>query len=215
MKHTNTVHEQVSALADGHLRGDEFAQVVDKVCSRRRVARDLAHLSRGRRRACARACTPPAATPRRFLAGSSSAWRRSRPHRRSGCPRREARACASGRGGQRAGVPLEAAWPARHRWPPRRPSAGTGLAAPARQPAGAQLAQQQQAESGARCVGSVAADRRRRSRRRGSCVGNGNPQVMLRDPRLDQLLEAHQQAGGASQMPSGFLRNATFEGQSR
>jgi len=46
-------------------------------------------------------------------------------------------------------------------------------------------------------------------------VGNGTPQVMLRDPRLDQLLEAHQQAGGASQMPSGFLRNATFEGPTR
>jgi sigma-E factor negative regulatory protein RseA len=46
-------------------------------------------------------------------------------------------------------------------------------------------------------------------------VGNGNPQVMLRDPRLDELLEAHRQAGGASQMPSGFLRNATFEAPSR
>jgi sigma-E factor negative regulatory protein RseA len=46
-------------------------------------------------------------------------------------------------------------------------------------------------------------------------IGNGNPQVMLRDPRLDQLLEAHQQAGGASQMPSGFLRNATFDRPSR
>ena len=38
------------------------------------------------------------------------------------------------------------------------------------------------------------------------------PQVMLRDPRLDALLEAHQQAAGVSQMPAGFLRNATFEG---
>jgi sigma-E factor negative regulatory protein RseA len=47
-------------------------------------------------------------------------------------------------------------------------------------------------------------------------VGEGQtPQVMLRDSRLDALLEAHQQAGGASHMPSGFLRNATFEGQSR
>ena len=47
-------------------------------------------------------------------------------------------------------------------------------------------------------------------------VGEGRqPQVMLRDPRLDALLEAHQQAGGASQMPSGFLRNATFEGPAR
>lgn len=45
-------------------------------------------------------------------------------------------------------------------------------------------------------------------------VGN-RPEVMLRDPRLDELLEAHQQAGGASQMPSGFLRNATFESPAR
>ena len=29
------------------------------------------------------------------------------------------------------------------------------------------------------------------------------------------ILAAHQQAGGASQMPSGFLRNATFDGASR
>ncbi|AVS61279.1 anti-sigma factor [Paracidovorax avenae] len=41
----------------------------------------------------------------------------------------------------------------------------------------------------------------------------GEPQVMLRDPRLDELLAAHRQYGGASalQMPAGFLRNATFE----
>ena len=46
-------------------------------------------------------------------------------------------------------------------------------------------------------------------------VSNSEAQVMLRDPRLDVLLEAHRQAGGASQMPSGFLRNATFDGPSR
>lgn len=41
--------------------------------------------------------------------------------------------------------------------------------------------------------------------------------VMIRDARLDELLAAHKQAGGASalQMPSGFLRNATFEGNER
>lgn len=40
---------------------------------------------------------------------------------------------------------------------------------------------------------------------------------MIRDPRLDQLLAAHQQAGGTSalQMPAGFLRNATFERPAR
>lgn len=37
--------------------------------------------------------------------------------------------------------------------------------------------------------------------------------VMLRDPRLDALLAAHRQHGGvtALQMPAGFLRNATYE----
>lgn len=37
--------------------------------------------------------------------------------------------------------------------------------------------------------------------------------VILRDARLDDFLAAHKQVGGNSalQMPSGFLRNATFE----
>ena len=44
-----------------------------------------------------------------------------------------------------------------------------------------------------------------------------SPQVMIRDPHLDALLAAHKQFGGASalQMPTGFVRNATFEGPSR
>lgn len=51
-------------------------------------------------------------------------------------------------------------------------------------------------------------------------TGGGDPTVpprMLRDPQLDALLAAHKQVGGASalQMPSGFLRNATFEGAGR
>ena len=39
------------------------------------------------------------------------------------------------------------------------------------------------------------------------------PQVMIRDPQLDNLLAAHQQSGGISalQMPAGFLRNATYD----
>lgn len=43
------------------------------------------------------------------------------------------------------------------------------------------------------------------------------PQVMLRDPRLDELLAAHRRYGGASalQAPAGFLRNATFEQPAR
>ncbi len=43
------------------------------------------------------------------------------------------------------------------------------------------------------------------------------PAVMLRDPRLDELLAAHKQFGNASalQQPAGFLRNATFVPSSR
>ncbi len=44
-------------------------------------------------------------------------------------------------------------------------------------------------------------------------ASTAQPQVMLRDPRLDELLAAHLQQGGASALPTsaGFLRNATFE----
>lgn len=44
-------------------------------------------------------------------------------------------------------------------------------------------------------------------------VASGTGPVMIRDPRLDELLAAHKQFGGTSalQMPAGFLRNATFE----
>lgn len=46
---------------------------------------------------------------------------------------------------------------------------------------------------------------------------NGEPQVMIRDRQLDALLAAHRQFGGTSalQKPAGFLRNATFEGADR
>lgn len=42
-------------------------------------------------------------------------------------------------------------------------------------------------------------------------------QVMIRDPRLDELLAAHKQFGGTSalQLPAGFLRNANFEAPKR
>lgn len=48
-------------------------------------------------------------------------------------------------------------------------------------------------------------------------VAGDEPQVMIRDPQLDALLAAHRQFGGTSalQMPAGFLRNATFEGATR
>ena len=40
---------------------------------------------------------------------------------------------------------------------------------------------------------------------------------MLRDARLDELMAAHRQLGGHSalQVPAGFVRSATYEGQAR
>ncbi len=50
----------------------------------------------------------------------------------------------------------------------------------------------------------------------GQAAGGQEP-VMIRDPRLDELMAAHRQFGGASalQMPTGFLQNATFESSGR
>lgn len=51
----------------------------------------------------------------------------------------------------------------------------------------------------------------------GLAAVEGGAGVMLRDPHLDQLMAAHQQLGGHSalQAPSGFLRNATYQGPAR
>lgn len=51
----------------------------------------------------------------------------------------------------------------------------------------------------------------------GTVIAGSERGAMIRDPRLDELLAAHRQLGGASalQMPAGFLRNATFEGPNR
>ncbi len=82
-------------------------------------------------------------------------------------------------------------------WSALVPAGGGGQAAPL-------LAQAVPAVQGAPGVQAVA------------MAGPGR-QVMMRDPRLDQLLVAHKQFGGTSalQMPAGFLRNATYEEPSR
>ena len=48
-------------------------------------------------------------------------------------------------------------------------------------------------------------------------VADGSGALMLRDPRLDELLAAHKRYGAtvALQMPAGFLRNASFDAPKR
>lgn len=53
--------------------------------------------------------------------------------------------------------------------------------------------------------------------RGGTVLATSEGGVMIRDARLDEFLAAHRQLGGATalQTPAGFLRNATFEGPIR
>jgi sigma-E factor negative regulatory protein RseA len=214
MKHTTTVHEQVSALADGHLRDDEFAQVIDKVCGsdELRATWHAYHvvgdvLRSGVHSACSDSSQFLSRLQQRLAAEPSAPVL---------AP--EAASMPVLRRAEAANEPV-------FRW--KLVAGAASLAAAAAigwnwvggvgpQPS-AQLAQQQQQQGSGSVLAATASSPQATSvlTPMRVVVGNGNPQVMLRDPRLDQLLEAHQQAGGASQMPSGFLRNATFDGPAR
>jgi len=225
MNQTMTVREQVSALADGHLQGEAFAQAIEAIGAEgeSRATWQAYHVVGDVLRSGSHSpCSDTSAFLARFqqrLAAEPVMM----------APVAEPVAVA---------VPVqlraEAANEPVFRWKLVAGAAslmavaaiswtlvGNGSAVP--QQGGAQLASVQQQQQPAPAVNSVlAAAAANGPQAVGNTltptrviVGNGNPQVMLRDPRLDQLLEAHQQAGGASQMPSGFLRNATFEGPTR
>jgi sigma-E factor negative regulatory protein RseA len=221
MNQTMTVREQVSALADGHLQGEAFAQAIDAVCTEgdSRAAWHAYHVVGDVLRSGAQtACSDSAAFLARFqqrLAAEPVAVRALSPVAAPAALQVRRRADAANEpvfrwklvAGAASMVAVAAiSWTL----------IGNGTTGPQ---AGAQIAATQQQPA----VNSVLAAAAVNSPQPASAtlmptrvmVGNGNPQVMLRDPRLDQLLEAHQQAGGASQMPSGFLRNATFEGPTR
>jgi len=214
MNQTNTVREQVSALADGHLRGEEFAQVVGRICrdDELRAAWQTYHLVGDVLRSGVHATCSDTSL---FLS------------------RLQRRLAAEPEVPVLAPAPTDS-WPGAHRrieaanepvfrWKLVAGVASFAAAAAigwnwigvAGSPAGgAQLAQRQ---APAAVVAAVNAPQQAAQALTSTrvLVGSGATQVMLRDPRLDQLLEAHQQVGGATQLPSGFLRNATFERPSR
>jgi len=215
MNDSDKLREQVSALVDGQLRGDEFARAVEHVCgheelrgawhtyhvvgevlrSGRHVAGQdsVAFVSRFRERLAAEGLRPPAmAAPVVQVPGSNKVEAANEPVFRWKLV---------------AGLASVAA------------VAAIGWSVSGSVPQGApsgQLAQQQGTSSVPVLASSVRPAVEPPTTTTQVLVGDSRkPQVMLRDPRLDALLEAHQEAGGASHMPSGFLRNATFEGQSR
>lgn len=211
MKYSNSVHEQVSALADGQLQDDELVQMIGKVCiddELRATWRTYHLIGDVLRSGVHTTCSDNTVFLSRLqgrLAGESI-----RPvalPEDESIPRSRVEASNEPvfRWKLVAGVAsLAAAAAIGWNW-----VGGAGG-----QFAGPQLAQQEvsnsllAASNAPQQAASALAPMR-------VMVGKGAPQVVLRDPRLDQLLEAHQQAGGASQMPSGFLRNATFDGPSR
>lgn len=220
MNQTKTVLEQLSALADGQLRDAEFAEVVTRVCSDPELQASWRTyhlvgdvLRSGGHTPCSDSSAFVARLQQRLAAESADvAPPMAQPQRLGAVARSMPREVA-----QAANEPV-------FRW--KLVAGAASIAAAAAigwtwmgstgAPGGAQLAQQQTpvssvlaaaGPSAARSPAVLAPTR--------VLVGNGEAQVMLRDPRLDELLEAHQQVSGSSQMPSGFLRNATFEAPGR
>jgi sigma-E factor negative regulatory protein RseA len=229
-----SVREQISALADGQLQGDAFGQAMDRlavdgesqstwqtyhligdvlragrpsVCSdssaflarfQQRLAEEAPVVSVAAAAALATPVAVPVSVQRQVEAANEPVFRWK---------------LVAGAASLVAAAAIGWNW------------VGVG---PGATPAGAQLAQQQQQSAPSVQVakaaeGSVLTAVQQDGSRGGLTgptrvivgSGSGNPQVMLRDPRLDQLLEAHRQAAGGAQMPSGFLRNATFESSAR
>lgn len=222
MKNTpESVREAVSALADGHLQGDDFARAVDRLCvddelqATWRTYHVVGDVLRSGRQP---ACTDSSQFLARFQARLAAEPVQPLPVvQPESVPMVRAPAANEPvfRWKLVAGVAsLTAAAAIGWSW------VGNGVAVPA---PGAQLASQQIAPAQPSVEGSVLAAMQQNTPTASGdatrvLVGNnsaGTPQVMLRDPRLDQLLEAHRQAAGGAQMPSGFLRNATFDGPSR
>ena len=217
-----SIHEHVSALADGQLQGDELERVANVLCTQDELREhwQMWHLVGDVLRSGQHVqCTDTSrfvANLRQRLADEPV------PKQSATVPTAVAVSKNS------APLRVEAANEPVFRWKMIAGVASIAAAAAigwnwigagAASPAGSQLAQQQQQQrqaptgsllTAAPASGTIAPTQ--------VVVGNGNtnaPQIMLRDARLDQMLQAHQQAGGSSQMPSGFLRNATFESPSR
>lgn len=212
MMNTNSTRETVSALADGHLEGDAFVAAVQQVChdDDMRATWQAYHLVGDvLREGLHGGCSDQAQFLSRFqarLAAEAPMQPVVRTSAEVPSMLRTRMAAANEpvfRWKLVAGAASIAAAAA----------IGWNLMAPATFGTGSQLAQQQIPSTMASSASAV--DARGGARQTLQVVSGGGAQAVIRDPRLDQLLEAHREAGGASQMPSGFLRNATFEGAGR
>lgn len=231
----NKIHEQVSALADGQLRGLEFAQTVEMITTRSDLrsswhtyhvigdvlrsselvqsSSDAGFLARFQ----SRMVVENGQSEAKVLMQSSAELQAnvdsvsSGEHRFAPAAELPSIAESANESGFRwklvAGFASVAAVAAIG-W-----SAATGLYDQSGRSDGAQLASTSQTLP---VTSAVIASLPATTTQTVNIAGSG-PLVMIRDPHLDALLAAHKQFGGTSalQMPTGFLRNATFEGAAR
>jgi sigma-E factor negative regulatory protein RseA len=215
MNHTRISSEAVSALADGALHGDAFAQALDglahddeaRACWSRYQL--IGEALRQGDRACGPADAAFVARLQARLAQEPQAprWVPPAAAQERAAPavpahRREAANADGFRWKMVAGFASLAAVAA----------IGWSVAAPGLQgTGGGPVLASAAGGAPAVAVQRVADDRGLRAL--ASVPSQDGTQVMLRDPRLDELLAAHREAGGAAslQSPGGSVRNASFE----
>ncbi|WBY00881.1 sigma-E factor negative regulatory protein [Ramlibacter tataouinensis] len=194
--------ERISALADGQLQGEEFARAMQAAGADRAVleAWHSYHLIGDALRSSDLACgTPgPAFLDRLSARLAQEPLPRPQPAPAAALAARHAAQPAANDGSFRwkmvAGLASVAAFAA----------VGWSVLGSGGQPGSAQP---QLASAPQQAPGAAP----------GSVLARSEPGVMIRDPRLDEMLAAHRQLGGASALQSsaGFLRNATFESPAR
>lgn len=193
------MQEMISALADGQLRGEALERVIRTVATdaQARNAWHTYHLIGDVLRS---GNLPTGTAPATFLAGFQVRLEREQARERSeevaGAPLVEAV--------QPVQSSSEAANDSSFRWKLVAGVASLAAVAAIGWSAAGDILRGQPPQMASAAQGVTASAER--------------PAIMIRDPRLDEMLAAHRQLGGgasALQSPAGFLRNATFEGPAR
>jgi sigma-E factor negative regulatory protein RseA len=182
--------EMISALADGQLAGEAFAQGVE-LAATDSAGRDAWHSYHLIGDVLRSSDLATRVSPEDFVARLQARLREERvalhPAAAAPAPVVVREAANDFRWKLVAGVASVAAVSA---------IAWSLVGAPASKPEGAQLAA--------------------RTSPAGTVLASTKQGVMIRDPRLDELLAAHRQLGGTALVaPAGYLRTATFDGPGR
>lgn len=199
------MHEMISALADGQLRGEALERVIETVATddQARNAWHTYHLIGDVLRS---GSLPTGTAPAAFLAGFQVRLEREQALDRVADFAASTVPTVPIEATQVANATTEAANDGSFRWKMVAGVASLAAVAAIGWTAVTDITRSQQpqlASAAPQGAGAAAVER---------------PHIMIRDPRLDEMLAAHRQLGGgasALQTPAGFLRNATFEGPAR